>query len=301
MNLFNRNKSKLKLGPDQVAIDIGTRYDSSPLTLPWPYLPHTLVSGVTGSGKSSWTAVMMGEIAGHPQTAICGIDPKRVELAGWRPRCSVLATDPTEITRLLSGLQHLVDYRSDLLESKGLRMWNLTLGPAVFVVIDELAELLAIDNKTIAEALKDPTKAKKTISLAKDVASIRLDMLASLARLARFAGVTIVCATQYPLASVVPSELRSNLAGRIGGRVTGREQIDVALGAGMSDQIDAKSIVATDQGVAHVVGLPGFDQPVRCRSHYPTDQQIIDRAKQTAHLRIPEDDLFNCPPIREAA
>jgi len=151
------------------------------------------------------------EIAGHHNTAICGIDLKRVELSGWRPCFTTLATNPDTATQLLSNIQQLVDYRSGLLESLGLRKWDLKLGPAVFFVIDELAELLAIDNKSIADALNDPDNTRKTISTAKNIATVRIDMLASLTRLARFAGVTIVCATQYPLANIVPSELRSNL------------------------------------------------------------------------------------------
>jgi len=69
MNLFNR---KANLNSKGLMINIGTRYDGEPVLVPWPYMPHTLIAGITGSGKSSWTATMIGEIAGHHNTAICG-------------------------------------------------------------------------------------------------------------------------------------------------------------------------------------------------------------------------------------
>ena len=104
--------------------------------------------------------------------------------------------------------------------------------------------------------------------------------------------ITVLCATQYPLAQVVPSELRSNLTGRIAGRVTGREQVEVALGHGLADVVSPDSIAVSEQGVAYVLGVPGYELPVRCRADLVTDARIESRATATAHLNHPESEVL---------
>jgi DNA segregation ATPase FtsK/SpoIIIE-like protein len=163
----------------------------------------------------------------------------------------------------------------------------------VLLVVDELAELAALDNHVIAQALREPGKeATQAIRTAKEEVGLRLGLLASITRLARFVSVTVLCATQYPLAQVVPSELRSNQTGRIAGRVTGREQVEVALGHGLANVVSPDSIAVSEQGVAYVLGIPGYELPVRCRADLVTDARIESRAAATAHLNHPESEVL---------
>ena len=79
-----------------MAIEIGRRFDNKPLELPWPGSPHIQIGGETGAGKSGLCHSLIGAVAGHPNTAICGIDLKLVEFTPWLGRLTALATTPTE-------------------------------------------------------------------------------------------------------------------------------------------------------------------------------------------------------------
>ena len=271
--------------PRTAGVVLGRRFDGRPCVVPWPGLVHLLLAGVTGSGKSGWSAALIGGLAGDPGTTIVGIDLKGgVELGPWDPRLTSLATSPADATRLLARVYDLVEHRATILRGVGRRDWTPADGPAVLLVVDELAELAALDNHVIAEALRNPGReATQAIKQAKEEVGLRLGLLASITRLARFVSVTVLCATQYPLAQVVPSELRSNLTGRIAGRVTGREQVEVALGHGLADVVAPEAISPSEPGVAYVLGVPGYDLPVRCRADRVTDQAIRSRAAATAH------------------
>ncbi len=273
---------------------LGRRFDGSPCIVPWPGLVHLLLAGVTGSGKSGWSAALIGALAGDRNTVILGIDMKGgVELGPWEPRLTVLASSPADATRLLARVYELVEYRAAILRAAGRRKWAPADGPALLLVVDELAELAALDNTVIAEALRNPGKeATQAIKQAKEEVGLRLGLLASITRLARFVSVTVLCATQYPLAQVVPSELRSNLTGRIAGRVTGREQVEVALGHGLADVVSPDAIAVSEPGVAYVLGVPGYELPVRCRADLVTDARIESRAAATAHLNHPESEVL---------
>lgn len=275
-------------------VTLGRRFDGRPCVVPWPGLVHLLLAGVTGSGKSGWSAALIGALAGDANTVIVGIDMKGgVELGPWQPRLTTLATSPADATRLLARIYQLVEHRASILRAAGRRKWQPTDGPAVLLVVDELAELAALDNHIIAQALRNPGKeATQAIKQAREEVGLRLGLLASITRLARFVNVTVLCATQYPLAQVVPSELRSNLTGRIAGRVTGREQVEVALGHGMADIVAPDAISPTEPGVAHVLGVPGYDLPVRCRADLVTDHAITARAAATAHLNHTESEAL---------
>ncbi len=138
-------------------LDIGRRFDARPLLLPRPYCPHILIGGETGSGKSGVCNALIGALAGIPNVAICGVDLKLVELSPWRDRLTVLATTPAEAHQLLIYLRRLIRDRAEFLQSRGLRIWDDQHGPWVVVLIDELAELQAIDVDVLADAVNDPS------------------------------------------------------------------------------------------------------------------------------------------------
>ena len=273
---------------------LGRRFDGRPCVVPWPGLVHMLLAGVTGSGKSGWSAALIGVLAGDANTVIVAIDLKGgVELGPWHPRLTVLASSPADATRLLARVYALVMARAAILRTAGRRKWSPADGPSLILVVDELAELAALDNAVIAQALANPGKeATQAIKQAKEEVGLRLGLLASITRLARFVNITVLCATQYPLAQVVPSELRSNLTGRIAGRVTGREQVEVALGHGLSDVVAPDAISPSQPGVAYVLGVPGYELPVRCRADLVTDEAIEARAAATAHFNHPEHEVL---------
>jgi len=274
-----------------MSIEIGRRFDNRPLALPWAPCPHILIGGQTGSGKSGVTNAVIAGVAGRADTAICGIDLKLVEQWPWRDRLTTCATSTAEADKLLADLRSLIQLRAELLQTHGERMWSTRLGPWVLVVVDELAELAGFDPDTLIDAARSGDT-KDVIRNARTAAQIRVALLGSLARMARFCGITIVAATQYPSYEVVDQQIRTQLTIRIMLRVASGEQVDVCLGRGYSNRVGVRSIPANQPGGLWVVGLPDHPEPVRGRAHYLTDHYIARHADRTAHLTWPLAALF---------
>ena len=268
-------------------LEIGRRFDARPLVVPWPHCPHVLIGGETGSGKSGVANSLIGALAGIPNVAICGIDLKLVELSPWRARLTVLAVTPDEADRLFVDLRNLIRDRARWLEDHGHRKWHDRFGPWVVLVLDELAELQALDANTLADAVLDPDTAQAILRSGRNSQQIRTALLGSLARLARFCGVTIVGATQYPSAEVLDQQIRTQLTIRIMLRVASGEQVNVCLGQGYGSTISPTSIGPNQRGGLWIVGTPDAPKPIRGRAHWVNDGDVTARVAQTRHLTPP--------------
>ncbi len=278
-----------------MSIEIGRCFDNRPLTLPWPGCPHILVGGATGSGKSGVTNAVIAAAAARSDTAICGIDLKLVEQWPWRDRMTVCATTTSAADRLLAHLRSLIQDRAELLQSVGRRNWSIEYGPYVLVVVDELAELAGLDPDTLINAVQTG-ETNRVLRDGRNSAQIRIALLGSLARLARFCGITILAATQYPSYEVVDQQIRTQLTIRMMLRVSSGEQVDVCLGRGYGRRVGVRSIPANEPGGLWVVGLPDDPEPLRARAFHWTDELIATHAARTAHLAWPEHAVFGDGP-----
>ncbi|MEM9655602.1 MAG: FtsK/SpoIIIE domain-containing protein [Actinomycetota bacterium] len=137
-------------------LEIGRRFDARSLVVPWPHCPHILIGGETGSGKSGVCNALLGAWAGLPNVVLLGVDLKLVELSPWRDRLTVLATTPAEADWLFVQLRELIRFRSKWLEDNGYRKWRDEFGPWIVLVVDELAELQALDVDVLVQAVNDP-------------------------------------------------------------------------------------------------------------------------------------------------
>ena len=285
-----------------MGLDIGRRFDMKPLLLPWPRCPHIQIGGETGSGKSGVCNSIIGELAAHPDTAICGVDLKLVELSPWEDRLTVLATTPAEADRLLVDLRNLIRDRAEFLRARSLRKWDPEHGPWVVILIDELAELQAVDAELLADAIETGEGGQQAIKAGKNGQQVRTAILGSLARLARFCGVTIIGATQYPTADVIDQQIRTQLTIKIMLRVASGEQVNVCLGQGYGSSISPKSIGVSQRGGLWIVGLPDAAEPVRGRAHWVSDADVATRVAATRHLTPSYEAVFGGPatePIEE--
>ena len=273
-------------------LNIGRRFDNKPLMLPWPGCPHIQIGGETGSGKSGVCNSIIGAVAGHADTAIVGIDLKLVELSPWSRRLTALATTPTEADRLLVDLRRLIATRAAWLEDNGHRKWQSAFGPWVMVVIDELAELQALDADLLADVIETGEGGQQAIRQAKTGQQVRTGLLGGLARLARFCGITIIGATQYPSAEVIDQQIRTQLTIKIMLRVASGEQVAVCLGQGYANAISPKSIGPNERGGLWIVGLPDTAKPIRARAHLVTDTDVAARVVGTAHLAPSYETVF---------
>lgn len=148
---------------------------------------HIIIAGASGSGKS---VVVNGIIATllHYSPARAGlilIDPKRVELVQYRrvPHCVAYASEPADMVQALQRALDVTDRRYQDMARRGLRKFD---GQDLYVIIDELADLMTTQKRTV------------------------LPLLQRLCQIGRAARVHVIAATQCPLASVIPTAIKVN-------------------------------------------------------------------------------------------
>lgn len=167
-------------------------------------LPHLLIAGATGSGKSVALNSLLTSLIDHKtsdELRLWLIDPKRVELGIFEraPQVERIATDIRDAVEVLESVVDIMDFRYTEFEKTGVR--NITEYndeqalddqqlPYHVVVIDELADLMM--------------QAKKEVE----------PLIVRLAQLARAAGIHLVLATQRPTVDVVTGLIAGNIVSR---------------------------------------------------------------------------------------
>lgn len=164
--------------------------------------PHLLIAGATGSGKS---VVLNGIIhsllmANSPfAVQFVLIDPKKVELCDYRdlPHTARYASDPVDMIRALQWAVEETDRRFSCMQRDHIKEYN---GPHLYVIIDELADLMTSQKK---EALP---------------------LLQRLAQIGRAALVHVIACTQNVLAVTIPTVLKCNFSSILGLRTATAQQ-----------------------------------------------------------------------------
>lgn len=192
-------------------VPLGLGADGEPLVVPLWKLPHLLVAGATGQGKSVFVNGVLTSLiaqASPERLSLVLVDPKRVELAPYaslphlaRP----VALGPEEGREALTWAVEEMDRRYVAMQGQGLR--QSTERPLV-VVVDELGDLIATSRKEVER------------------------QLVRLAQVGRAANVHLIVATQYPTADVVTPLIKQNLPTRVAFRVMDGTASRVVLGAG---------------------------------------------------------------------
>lgn len=189
-------------------------------------IPHLLVAGATGQGKSVGLNAIITSLLykKHPnELKLVLIDPKKVEFSIYSPIVNhflakvpddneePIITDVTKVIRTLNSLCKLMDTRYDMLKAAGVRnikeynnkyvnhRLNLTHGheymPYIVVIIDEFGDLIMTAGKEIELPI------------------------ARIAQLARAVGIHMVIATQRPTTSIITGNIKANFPGRMAFRV----------------------------------------------------------------------------------
>ena len=175
---------------------------------------HVLIGGATDNGKSGIQNVLIAYAVACEDAEVLLVDlkPGAVELGPWRSCALGLADTPSRAMQLLKMVWAEVERRGEYLRELGEKLGKPVKkwipgehGPAWFVFIDELAELVR----------RVPAAAK---------------LVESLLQVARFAGITLVCATQSPSNKV------------FGGSTDGRQQYQVRIGLGAKESTTANLI-----------------------------------------------------------
>jgi S-DNA-T family DNA segregation ATPase FtsK/SpoIIIE len=237
-----------------LAIALGRDVSGQPLVADLGRMPHMLVAGQTGSGKSVFIAALAACLAMNnepDELRLVMIDVKMVELLRFNGLRHLLGKVETDVQRILGVLRWLVvemEHRYHLLESAHVRdvqAYNRkakTRLPRIVVIIDELADLMM--------SAPDQTE----------------HHLVRLAQMARATGIHLVVATQRPSTDVVTGLIKANFPARLAFSVASGIDSRVIL-----DSTGAESLL----GRGDMLFLnPEVGSPIRSQGVWVTDQEI---------------------------
>jgi S-DNA-T family DNA segregation ATPase FtsK/SpoIIIE len=243
---FRNSKSKLTLA---LGKDIGGK----PIIADLGEMPHLLIAGTTGSGK---TVCVNGIIlsmlfnATPNDVKFLMVDPKMVELAPYNGLPHLLCpvvTDPKKVASALLWVTSEMDERYRLLAKEGCRnieAYNQKKQklPYIIVVIDELADLMMTVRDQVESAI------------------------ARLAQLSRAVGIHLVLATQRPSVDVITGVIKANFPARISFKVASKVDSRTVLDMNGADKLLGKGDLLFLE--------PGQAKPVRAQSSYVKDSEI---------------------------
>lgn len=169
--------------------------------------PHLLIAGATGSGKSVIiNGILHTALLDSPAAVqFILIDPKRVELIDFKPLPHTLmyASEPGEMVEALQLAMTITENRYTIMQTRHEKKFS---GGAVYVVIDELADLMTTNKKQVAPLIQ------------------------RLCQIGRAANIHVIAATQCPLASVIPTPIKVNFDSRVALRTRSKQDSRNILG-----------------------------------------------------------------------
>ena len=271
-DVFKNHKSKLAfaLGKDVAGNEIVTDIAK---------MPHVLIAGATGSGKSVCINTMIASIiykAKPSEVKLVMVDPKVVELSVYNgiPHLLIpVVTDPKKAAGALAwAVQEMVN-RYSLFASKNVRDikgYNEALEregggqklPQIVIIIDELSDLMMVSPKDVE------------------------DSICRLAQMARAAGMHLVIATQRPSVDVITGIIKANVPSRISFAVS--SQVDSRT---ILDMAGAEKLLGKGDMLFYPAGAP---KPVRIQGAFVSDKEvekIVDFVKNNGEATYNDDIL----------
>ena len=269
---FQNNKSKL-------TIALGKDVAGNTQLADIAKMPHVLIAGSTGSGKSVCINTIITSIiynAKPSEVKLVMVDPKVVELSVYNgiPHLLIpVVTDPKKAAGALAWAVQEMDDRYNKFAGKGVRDlkgYNKAIEkeggigklPQIVIIVDELADLMMVAAKDVEEAI------------------------CRLAQKARAAGMHLVIATQRPSVDVITGLIKANIPSRIAFAVS--SQVDSRT---ILDTIGAEKLLGKGDMLFFPSGAP---KPSRVQGAFVSDEEvekIVDFVKSNGTATYSEDIL----------
>lgn len=270
--------------PSKLSLALGKDISGTPIIGDLTRMPHMLIAGATGAGKSVCINTIIASIvykAKPDEVKLLLIDPKKVELTNYNgiPHLiSPVVTEPQKAAGALKWIVTEMESRYELFASSGVRdivRYNYIQGekneetakplPYVVVIIDELSDLMMVAPGDVEE------------------------LICRLAQMARAAGIHLIVATQRPSVDVITGLIKANIPSRIAFAVSSQTDSRTILDTG-----GAEKLLGRGDMLYHPIGT---NKPLRVQGCFLSDKEvknIVDYLKkqgQPEYHEIPETNL----------
>lgn len=276
---YKESKSKLKLA-------LGKDIAGAPVIADLATMPHILIAGATGSGKTVCINSLITSILFNStpeDVRFIMIDPKRVELAVFNDMPHLLSpvvTDHKKVANTLEWIVSEMDSRYELFAKSGVRnidLYNEKFGnqrttqdaqrlpdrqagttrlPYIILIIDELADLMMVAQQEVEGAIT------------------------RLAQLSRAVGIHIMLATQRPSVDVITGVIKANFPARISFKVASKVDSRTVLDMNGADKLLGRGDMLFIE--------PGASRPIRAQCSLISDKEIERITNFIKSQRTPE-------------
>ncbi|RJX17897.1 MAG: DNA translocase FtsK [Desulforudis sp.] len=276
--------------PSRLTVAFGKDIAGNPIVADLAAMPHLLIAGSTGSGKSVCLNTLISSIlykSGPDDVKLLLIDPKMVELTtynGIPHLISPVVTNPKKAAISLKWLVREMERRYELFAATGVRdisRYNSIFKsrdadiehshlPLILVVIDELADLMMVAPADVEDAI------------------------CRLAQMARAAGIHLVVATQRPSVDVITGLIKANIPSRIAFAVSSQTDSRTILDCGGAEKL---------LGRGDMLFLPiGASKPIRVQGAYLSDRDVEAVVAYLTKEAVPvyEQEIFTEEPQEES-
>jgi len=285
---YGEEESPLKLA-------LGKDISGAPIITDLTKMPHLLIAGTTGSGKTVCINGIISSLlfnSSPDELKFLMIDPKRVELmifAGIPHLISPIVTNPKKAAAALNWVVNEMERRYETFAGKGVR--NIAAYkekleeeeedlPYIIVVVDELADLMQTVQQDVEGAIT------------------------RIAQLSRAAGIHMILATQRPSVNVITGVIKANFPARISFQVTSKVDSRTVLDANGAEKLlgrgdmlfmepGERALIRGQCSLVEDIEIKGMVRVIKSQAGPQYDEEVIEKQeRKIAGRKQEKDELF---------